>query len=204
MFFSDVNRMFVIADEVYSHLVFGNKPFVPIGEFGSIVPVLTMGLYQRDGLFQILDSIRNYVNLSSDPATFIQVSIMISFIYLGAIPEILGNTEEDFFSNIVRTIKEDADICCSKIKEIPCIVCPQQPEGAMSVMVKLNLSLLEGINNDMDFCVKLVKEESVIVLPGTTVGMKNWIRITFAIEPGILAEGLDRIKSFYQRHAKKL
>ncbi|XP_031250360.1 nicotianamine aminotransferase 1-like [Pistacia vera] len=206
--------MFVIADEVYSHIVFGNKPFIPMGEFGSIVPVLTIGSISKRwivpgwrlgwivtndpcGLLKqtgILDSIRNYVNLSSDPVTFIQ----------GAIPEILGNTEEDFFSNIVRTIKEDADICCSKIKEIPCIVCPQQPEGAMSVMVKLNLSLLEGINDDMDFCVKLVKEESVIVLPGTTVGMKNWIRITFAIEPAILAEGLDRIKSFYQRHAKKL
>ncbi|XP_044465284.1 nicotianamine aminotransferase 1-like isoform X2 [Mangifera indica] len=168
--------IFVIADEVYSHLVFGNKLFVPMGEFGSIVPALTIGSISKRwivpgwrlgwiatndpcGLLKktgILESIRNYVNLSSDPATFIQ----------GAIPKILENTKEDFFSHILHTIKEDADICHSKIKEIPCIACPNKPEGAMSVMVKLNLSLLEGINDDMDFCVKLVKEESVIVLPG--------------------------------------
>ncbi|GMY10161.1 nicotianamine aminotransferase 1-like [Fagus crenata] len=35
--------IFVISDEVYSHLAFGSNPFVPMGVFGSIVPVLTLG-----------------------------------------------------------------------------------------------------------------------------------------------------------------
>ena len=70
-------------------------------------------------------------------------------------------------------------------------------------MVKLNLSLLEDIKYDIDFSFKLAKEESVIVLPGVAVGLKNWLRITFAIEPSFLEEGLGRIKAFYQRHAKK-
>lgn len=33
----------VISDEVYDHLAFGSKPFVPMGVFGSIAPVLTLG-----------------------------------------------------------------------------------------------------------------------------------------------------------------
>lgn len=33
----------VITDEVYGHLTFGSKPFVPVGVFGSIVPVITLG-----------------------------------------------------------------------------------------------------------------------------------------------------------------
>ncbi|KAL5998863.1 Nicotianamine aminotransferase 1 [Asimina triloba] len=33
----------VISDEVYAHLTFGSNPFVPMGVFGSIVPVLTLG-----------------------------------------------------------------------------------------------------------------------------------------------------------------
>jgi len=34
------------------------------------------------------------------------------------------------------------------------------------------------------------------------VGMKNFLRITFAIEPSALEVGLERLKAFYERHAK--
>lgn len=71
----------------------------------------------------------------------------------------------------------------------------------MSVMVKLNVSLLKDISDDIDFCFKLAREESVILLPGLTVGLKNWVRITFAAEPSSLEEALDRVKLFYQRHS---
>lgn len=33
----------VIADEVYGHLAFGSTPYIPMGVFGSIVPVITLG-----------------------------------------------------------------------------------------------------------------------------------------------------------------
>jgi tyrosine aminotransferase len=34
------------------------------------------------------------------------------------------------------------------------------------LQVKLDLSLLHGIQDDLDFCCRLAKEDSVIVLPG--------------------------------------
>lgn len=203
----------VIADEVYDHLAFGSTPFVPMGVFGSIVPVLTLGSISKrwivpgwrlgwlvttdpNGILQdsgIVDSIKSFLNISSDPATFIQ----------GAVPQILETTEEEFFSKITDILRETADICYDQLEEIPCITCPKKPEGSMFVMVKLNYSLLEGINSDMEFALKLAKEESVIVLPGITVGLKDWLRITFAIEPSALEDGLGRMKAFYDRHAKK-
>lgn len=33
----------LIVDEVYSHSTFGSTPFVPMGVFGHIVPILTLG-----------------------------------------------------------------------------------------------------------------------------------------------------------------
>ena len=33
----------MISDEVYDHLAFGKNPFVPMGVFGSVTPVVTLG-----------------------------------------------------------------------------------------------------------------------------------------------------------------
>uniref|UniRef100_A0A0D3F435 nicotianamine aminotransferase n=1 Tax=Oryza barthii TaxID=65489 RepID=A0A0D3F435_9ORYZ len=203
----------VITDEVYGNLVFGSSPFVPMGCFGHIVPILTIGSLSkrwivpgwRLGWVAICDPkktlqetkiatlITNFLNVSTDPATFIQ----------GALPNILKNTKEEFFKRIMDLLTETSDICYRGIKDIKCITCPHKPEGSMFVMVKLNLYLLEGIHDDVDFCCQLAKEESVILCPGSVLGMKNWVRITFAIDSSSLLDGLERIKSFCQRHKKK-
>ncbi|KAH9620964.1 hypothetical protein KSS87_012905 [Heliosperma pusillum] len=200
----------VITDEVYGHLAFGSKPFVPMAVFANIVPVLTLGSISKrwvvpgwrlgwlvandqQGILHksgLVESFKGFLNISSDPATFIQ----------GAIPDILENTNEEFFSNIVKVLGQVADICYEKLEEIPSITCPNKPEGSMFVMGKLNMSLLKDIQDDTDFCMKLAKEENVVVLPGTAVGLNNWVRITFALEPRVLKQGLERIKAFCERH----
>ncbi|MFQ6629939.1 hypothetical protein Gotur_008153 [Gossypium turneri] len=169
----------VISDEAYDNLAFGSTRYVPMRILGSTVPVLTLGSISKRWIVPgwrlgwivtsdpnsilkksgVIDSIAQFLNVSSDPATFIQA----------AIPQILENTKEDFFSKIIRTLRECADICYNRIEEIPSLTCPKKPEGSMSVMVKLNLSMLEDINDDMDFCLKLAEEESVIVLPGNVM-----------------------------------
>ncbi|KAI5420370.1 hypothetical protein KIW84_044236 [Lathyrus oleraceus] len=83
----------VIADEVYGHLAFGDNPFVPMGFFGSIVPVLTLGSLSKrwivpgwrlgwfvtndpSGTFRkpkVVERIKKYFDLLGGPATFIQV-----------------------------------------------------------------------------------------------------------------------------------
>ncbi|XP_024990154.1 nicotianamine aminotransferase B-like isoform X2 [Cynara cardunculus var. scolymus] len=144
-------------------------------------------------LQKIIECITGYLNISCDPPTFIQ----------GAVSDILGKTQDDFFAKIVNLIKEDANTCYEGIKDIPGIICPSKPAGSMFVMVKLDLSAFEDIEDDLEFCVKLVKEESLIILPGVVVGLKNWIRITYAIEPSYLQDGIKRLKAFCERHSKK-
>ncbi|KAL6877531.1 hypothetical protein ACP4OV_012746 [Aristida adscensionis] len=202
----------VISDEIYGHFAFGSKPFVPMGVFGDIAPVVTLGgiskrwmvpgwrlgwiaLTDPKGVLRnkkIFDSIIVYRGISVDPAAIVQ----------GAIPQIIANTDEAFFTNAMNLMREAADICYQKLKGIECIVCPHKPEGSMFVMVKLDMSYFYGIEDDIDFCTKLAKEESVVICPGSGLGMKNWLRITFAVDPPLLEDGLDRLKSFCLRHAK--
>ncbi|OEL28666.1 Nicotianamine aminotransferase A [Dichanthelium oligosanthes] len=205
-------EIIIIADEVYDHLAFGNKPFIPMGVFADIVPVITVGSISKRWLVpgwrlgwiamcdlngilkeaKVDKSIENYINITNDPATFIQ----------GAVPQIIANTKEDYFNKILNLLRNSADLCYGKIKETRGITCPHKPEGSMFVMAKLDLSCLDGIQDDLDFCCRLAKEDTVIVLPGSALGMKNWIRITFAMDVPTLENALERIKSFCHRHAK--
>nr|URX65374.1 tyrosine aminotransferase [Gymnema sylvestre] len=203
----------IIADEVYGHLAFGTNPFVPMGVFGSIAPVFTLGSLSKrwlvpgwrlgwfvmndpTGIFKnpkFIERVKKYCDICGDPATFIQA----------AVPHIIEQTKEAFFTKTLKMLKQTSDICYEMIKEIPCISCPHKPQGSMTMMVKVNLSLLEDITDDIEFCFKLAKEESLILMPGLAVGLKNWLRITFATDPTSLEEGLGRLKSFCQRHSKK-
>lgn len=54
----------------------------------------------------------------------------------GAVPQILENTGEDFFAKTIDLLRVTADICYDRIKEIPCLTCPNKPDGSMFVMVK--------------------------------------------------------------------
>ncbi|KAL4569924.1 hypothetical protein LXL04_025571 [Taraxacum kok-saghyz] len=203
----------VIADEAYAHLTFGRNSFVPMGVFGSIVPILTLGSLSKrwivpgwrlgwiarndpDGVLKesgFVECIKRSLGTNTEAATFIQA----------AVPQILEKTTDDFFVKIIDILRKDADTCYECLKEISCFTCLQKPEGSLFLMAKLDLSNLEGINDDMDFCSKLAKEESVILLPGFVLRMKNWVRVTFAIEPSALEDGLARIKAFCERHATK-
>ncbi|KAL5998867.1 Nicotianamine aminotransferase 1 [Asimina triloba] len=207
-------RILVIADEVYGHLTFGGNPFVPMGVFGSVVPVLALGSLSKrwivpgwrcgwlaicdpNGILkqaEIVDCIKSYATISVDPPTFVQ----------GALPDILEKTKGDFFDKTINMLRQAAHICFERTREIHCITCPCKPQGSMYIMVKLDLSILPDILDDVEFCCKLAKEESLIICPGSAVGLRDWLRITIAVEPSSLEEGLQRLKSFCQRHAKKI
>ncbi|KAL1345920.1 hypothetical protein HN51_019583 [Arachis hypogaea] len=204
--------IFVISDEVYAHIAFGSNPFVPMGVFSSIVPVITLGSISKrwilpgwrfgwiatcdpHGIFQktgIAANIERNMEITSDPPTFMQA----------AIPEILERTNDEFYSKNLDITREAANALYERFKEIPSLICPHKPDGAMAVMVQINLSQIEGIADDVDFCVKLAKEESLLILPGVIVGLKNWLRVSFGLERSAIEEGLSRLKAFCLRHAK--
>nr|VDC99910.1 unnamed protein product [Brassica oleracea] len=111
----------VVSDEVFRWSVFGSNPFVPMGKFSSIVPVVTLGsiskgwsvpgwrtgwiaLHDLDGVFKsknVLAAIKQFLDLNSKPPTVIQA----------AIPTILEKTGKDFFQRRQCFLKVANRVC---------------------------------------------------------------------------------------------
>ncbi|XP_020887575.1 S-alkyl-thiohydroximate lyase SUR1 [Arabidopsis lyrata subsp. lyrata] len=203
----------VISDEVYDQTIFGDNPFVPMGKFASIVPVLTLAgiskgwvvpgwkigwiaLNDPEGIFEttkVVQSIKQNLDVTPDPATIIQA----------ALPAILEKADKNFFAKKNKILKHNVDLVCDRLKDIPCVVCPKKPESCTYLLTKLELSLMDNIKDDIDFCVKLAREENLVFLPGDALGLKNWMRITIGVEAHMLEDALERLKGFCTRHAKK-
>ncbi|GKC13477.1 tyrosine/nicotianamine aminotransferase, pyridoxal phosphate-dependent transferase [Tanacetum coccineum] len=110
----------VISDEVYAHQVFGDKPFIPMGVFGHIAPVLTLGALSKRWIIPgwrfgwiamtdpagilkqtgIAGCLKSCLAITADPPTVIQ----------GAIPHVIKNTSESFFLNINKLLKDASDL----------------------------------------------------------------------------------------------
>ncbi|CAN7014881.1 hypothetical protein IGI04_013346 [Brassica rapa subsp. trilocularis] len=202
----------VISDEVYKHTIYGENPFVPMGIFASIVPVVTLGsvskgwlvpgwrigwmaMHDPNNVFKttgVVESIKDLLNISPDPSTILQV----------ALPNILEKTKKDFFDKKNLTLRQNVDMMFDALKEVPCLVCPKKPESCAYLVTKLDLSLLEDITDDVDFCMKLAREENLVLLPGEALGKKNWVRISIGVERSMLEDAFARLKSFVARHVK--
>ncbi|XP_013598537.1 PREDICTED: S-alkyl-thiohydroximate lyase SUR1-like isoform X1 [Brassica oleracea var. oleracea] len=202
----------VISDEVYKHTIYGENSFVPMGIFASIVPVVTLGsvskgwlvpgwrigwmaMHDPNNVFKttgVVESIKDLLNISPDPSTILQV----------ALPNILEKTKKDFFDKKNLTFRQNVDMMFDALKEVPCLVCPKKPESCAYLVTKLDLSLLEDITDDVDFCMKLAREENLVLLPGEALGKKNWVRISIGVERSMLEDAFARLKSFVARHVK--
>ncbi|CAH2061151.1 unnamed protein product [Thlaspi arvense] len=201
----------VISDEVYDHVVFGDRPFVPMGMFASIAPVITLGSISkgwvvpgwRIGWIAMNDSIGilKHTGVVQAIEDCLELTPQPSFILQEALRDILEKTPKEYFDKKNKAMRRNVEISCERLKDIPCLSCLKKPESCSYIWVKLDTSQLDDIKNDFDFCTKLVNEESLVLLPGVALGAKNWVRISIGTEESELEEIFERLKGFHARHA---
>lgn len=200
----------IIADEVYSDMVFDGRPFTSVGSKSIDVPVLCVGaiskqfvvpgwrigwilMHDRNGVFEagnVPKGIRQLTTRMLVPNTPAQA----------VLPALLQHgTRDPAFLAVMDELEINARFTVqslAKAKGLRVI----EPQGAMYVMVEVDVGLL-GFKDDMEFTEKLMEEESVFVLPGQCFQATNFVRIVFSAPQEVLSDAFFRIRSFCSRHA---
>ncbi|XP_075239583.1 tyrosine aminotransferase-like isoform X2 [Convolutriloba macropyga] len=200
----------IIADEVYSHMVFNNVEFESFGDLSENVPVLVTGglakrwlapgwrvgwiiLHDRhDQLSSVREGLINLSQRILHPNTICQF----------AIPGILRDTPPEFFKSVMADIEENAKLAFSKLAACPSLK-PVMPEGAMYMMTGVDVDTLWDQPDDVAFTQNLLKYQNVFCLPGSGFTYPNSFRIVLTVPRDVLSEACDRIVEFCNMNLKQ-
>ncbi|CEP01204.1 Tyrosine aminotransferase [Plasmodiophora brassicae] len=206
--FAQRHRLVVIADEIYGRIVFGTgAQFHPMGPLSRYTPVLTVGGLAKEFLVPgwrlgwILIHDRHQQLRHIRPA-ITQLSQMIlgpNSLVQAALPALFGSVPDAYFADLCRVLRDNAERCVRHIDRIEGLSCVA-PQGAMYLMVRIDLGAFAGFQNDMDFSQALLTEQSVFVLPGTAFRAPGFFRIVYCAPGPALDEAFDRIRAFCRRH----
>lgn len=191
--------IYVIADEVYSRLVYDGDYFSitscsELGEkviyINSFSKMLAMTGWRLGYAIASPNIILNMTKLHENGASCLPAPSQL------AVAEVLKDCDNEI--NRMRDIyKRRRDILCSGINnEIPGMSCVV-PDGAFYVFANIK----ETGMTSMDFCTDLLEKTGVVTVPGSGFGDagEGFIRFTYATSEENITEGIRRIKDYMSK-----
>lgn len=196
--------LYIIADEIYYHLIYDGETFTSITALGEEVKertILVNGVsksYSMTGWRigyalarpEIAKVMANYVSHSTgSPSSISQKAA------LAALTAPQGEVEA-----MRKAFETRRDYMIQRMNAIPGISCIK-PEGAFYVMMNIEKLLgktLGGfrIENDTDFATAFLKKGLVAIVPGDGFDAPNFLRWSYAASMEHIQEGMDRLEHF--------
>jgi tyrosine aminotransferase len=200
------HRLMIVADEIYEDMVFSPNEFHPMAILEPHIPLLTCGGLAkrflvpgwRVGWILIHDQIRALNQIRGALVDLAGIILGANSIMQAAIPDIFDHVPESFHLEVNQYVGRNADIVYECLAGTPGLSL-LRPQGALYMMVGWQVDRF-GFDDDIQICERLISEESVLCLPGTIFGMKNYIRIVYCAPPEMIEEATGRIKAFCARH----
>lgn len=190
------NDLYIIFDEVYKHLIYGNEKFFNIASID--------GMKERT---LVLDSLSKShamtgwrIGYIAGPKEIVSnlpkihecnVSCMPAFIQKGAI-EALKNGD-DAVRKMRVEYERRRELIYNGLNSIDGLSCVK-PKGAFYIFLNITKT---GLSSE-EFAMRLLNEEKVAIVPGTAFGSEGdgFLRISYALSEDKIREGLKRIARF--------
>ncbi len=198
-------HVWVLTDDMYEHLVFGDFAFSTIVQ---VEPQLYDRTLTMNGVSKAYAMTGWRIGYAGGPEPLIRAMAKVmsqttsnpSSISQWAAVEAL-NGPQDFIKPNAKLFEQRRDLVVSMLNQARGIHCPT-PEGAFyvypSVEGLIGKTAPSGkvISSDGDFAVELLETEGVAVVFGAAFGLSPFFRVSYATSNAILEDACQRIQRF--------
>lgn len=209
--FANEMKIPIIADEIYAGMVYKGQSFVSVASFDTPVPRFVVAGLAK--VFMVPGWRFGWV-LLVDPEGYAKHVLKgmqnVSALALGpnaltqrALPKILANVSVKNVAENMKEIETNGRCFMEALSGCPGLSCPAPPQGALYIMVKIDLEAFDHFHSDVDFYMALEDEENVQVVPGTYMFMPGYFRVCITRPARIIHEVMERLPAFCERHRKK-
>ena len=198
-------HVWILTDDMYEHLVFGDFKFCTIAE---VEPALYDRTLTMNGVSKAYAMTGWRIGYAAGPEPLIKAMAKVmsqttsnpSSISQWAAVEALNGTQ-DFIKPNAKLFEGRRDLVVSMLNQANGIKCPT-PEGAFYVypscegLIGKTAPSGKVITSDADFAVELLETEGVAVVFGAAFGLSPFFRISYATANSVLEDACQRIQRF--------
>ena len=194
------SNLYIIADEIYSRLVYSDEPYTSITSFDGIMEktvyisgfskMFAMTGWRTGYAIARPEIIQNMTKLHENGASCLPAPSQMAAAH--GLRHCLPEIEKMRLSYLRRR-----DLICSLIDETPGLSI-KKPQGAFYAFVNAKEMCKKTGLNSRDLCMDILKKTGVVTVPGSGFGEggEGFIRITYATSDENIVRGFDRIKSY--------
>jgi aspartate aminotransferase len=198
-------HVWVLTDDMYEHLVFGDFEFFTIAQ---VEPALYERTLTMNGVSKAYAMTGWRIGYAAGPEPLINLMRKVmsqttsnpASISQWAAVEALNGTQ-DFIKPNAKLFEQRRDLVVSMLNQANGISCPT-PEGAFYVypscegLIGKTAPSGKVITSDADFAVELLESEGVAVVFGAAFGLSPFFRISYATSNTVLEDACTRIQRF--------
>jgi aspartate aminotransferase len=197
-------NLFIIADEIYEKLLYGENRHISIATFSEMVKELTILVNGVSKSYAMTGWRIGYTASTKEIATVMSniqshtASNANSIAQKAALSALTG--PQECVEEMRLAFDERRQYMVDKIKSIPYLDA-LEPQGTFYLFANVTKTVgksLAGkkISGSDDFAAHLLESRKVALVPGTGFGAPNHVRLSFATSMENIVEGLDRIEAF--------
>lgn len=198
-------KVWVLSDDIYEHLVYGNKGFKTIA---AVSPALKDRVLTMNGVSKAYAMTGWRIGYAGGPVQLIKAMSLLQSQLTGgasrasqwaALAALAG--PQDVLAERREVFLARRNLVLGRLREIPGITCAT-PEGAFYVFPSCSAFIGKitpagtQINSDEDFCMALLEEQGVATVHGAAFGRSPFFRISYAASEAELNAALVRLTTF--------